>query len=116
MQKRAMRCGAAGSLQFVLPRVGKTHLALFFKVRQAYDALTPAERVLAHALLLERGVVLCEPSTRIDGMAGAGVAGGSGWVAIAYDDMRGPADPAVATPATTDGTDGQPAKETRHAA
>ena len=82
--------GAAGSIQFVLPRVGKADLGLFFDVREAYDRLLPADRVLAHSLLLERGVVLCEPSTRIDGMAGAGLGGGGAWVAIAFDQMRGP--------------------------
>lgn len=82
--------GVEGSVQFVLPRVGKSDLKLFFEVREAYDAMTPEARMLAHALLLERGVVLCEPSTRMEGMAGAGVGGGAGWVAIPFDSMRGP--------------------------
>ena len=82
--------GAQGSIQFVLPRVGKADLALFFEARAAYDAMSAGQRVLAHSLLLERGVVLCEPSTRIDGMAGAGLNGGAGWVAIPYGEMRGP--------------------------
>jgi hypothetical protein len=100
--------GAAGSIQFVLPRVGKADLGWFYDVRDAYDRLPPAERVLCHSLLLERGVVLCEPSTRIEGMAGAGLGGGGAWVAIPYDQMRGPADrPAAVT---------QPAAEVRHAA
>ena len=101
--------GAAGSIQYLLPRVGKTDFGLFFDVRDAYDQLAPAERVLSHSLLLERGVVLCEPSTRIDGMAGAGLGGGSGWVAIAFDEMRGPSQPHPVA-------DTQPAAEVRHAA
>ena len=84
--------GAAGSVQFVLPRVGKADLGWFYDVRDAYDRLAPAERVLCHALLLERGVVLCEPSTRLEGMAGAGLGGGGAWVAIPYNRMRGPVD------------------------
>lgn len=83
--------GAAGSVQFVLPRAGKTDLDLFFDVREAYDELPADQRVLAHALLLERGVVLCEPSTRIEGMAGAALHGGDAWVAVPYEGMRGPA-------------------------
>jgi len=101
--------GAAGSIQFVLPRVGKADLGWFFDVRAAYDRLTPAQRVLAHALLLERGVVLCEPSTRINGMAGAGLGGGAAWVAIPYDDMRGPGARAAAS-------DSPAFDEVRHAA
>ena len=82
--------GAAGSIQFVLPRVGKADLSLFFEARDAYALLTPAERVLGHALLLERGVVLCEPSTRIEGMAGASLSGDGAWVAVPLDAMQGP--------------------------
>lgn len=110
---RAAAGGVPGSIQFVLPRVGKADLALFFEVRDAYDQLSPHERVLAHALLLERGVVLCEPSTRIDGMAGAGLGGGSAWVAITLDAMRGPPQRAARTefPADT-----QTTTELRHAA
>jgi len=105
--------GASGSIQFVLPRVGKADLEIFFAVREAYDKLSPAERVLAHSLLLERGVVLCEPSTRIEGMAGAALGGGTAWVAVAYDDMRGPASRAACSSSKT----GQPlAEEVFHAA
>jgi hypothetical protein len=105
--------GASGSIQFVLPRVGKADLEIFFAVREAYDKLSPAERVLAHSLLLERGVVLCEPSTRIEGMAGAALGGGTAWVAVAYDDMRGPASRATGSSSKT----GHPfVGEVRHAA
>ena len=82
--------GAEGSIQFVLPRVCKADLGLFFDARDAYDRVEPAERVLGHSLLLERGVVLCEPSTRIDGMAGASLPGGDAWIAVPFDAMRGP--------------------------
>jgi hypothetical protein len=83
--------GAVGSVQFVLPRAAKTDLELFFAAREAYDRLTPAARVASHALLLERGVVLCEPSTRIEGMAGAGLNGSDAWVGVPLEAMRGPA-------------------------
>ena len=94
--------GAVGSVQFVLPRAAKTDLELFFAAREAYDLLSPAERVASHALLLERGVVLCEPSTRIEGMAGAGLNGSDAWVGVPLEAMRGPAV--------------EPAAEVRHAA
>ena len=94
--------GADGSIQFVLPRVGKADLSLFYDVRDAYDRLTAPERLLCHSLLLERGVMLCEPSTRIEGMAGAGLGGSGAWVAISYEQMRGPADlPVLTSPQAT---------------
>jgi hypothetical protein len=102
--------GAPGSVQFVLPRVGKAELALFYGARSAYDRLPPDARVLAHALLLERGIVLCEPSTRIEGMAGAGLGGGAGWVAVPFDQMRGPLAPTSPTAVSAHAT------EVRHAA
>lgn len=87
--------GSPGRVQFVLPRVAKTDLRLFFDARVAYDRLPADQRVMSHALLLERGVVLCEPSSRIAGMAGAGLNGGGGWVAVPFDAMRGPPRPPV---------------------
>ena len=103
--------GAEGSIQFVLPRVGKADLDLFFEARDAYDRQPLAERLLGHALLLERSVMLCEPSTRIEGMAGAGVGGGSAWVAVPMDAMRGPSRRPVADVRATPN-----AEEARHAA
>ncbi len=95
--------GPTGTLQFVLPRVAKSELADFFSSRAAYDQLPPDARVMVHSLLLERGVVLCEPSVRIAGMAGASLPGSDGWVGVPLDAMRGPPAPAdqPATSATT---------------
>ena len=81
--------GAEGSVQFVLPRVSKFDLAMFGRARDAYEAAGEDERRLAHSLLLERGIVLSEPSTRLDGMAGAALFGGSGWVAVPMAALRG---------------------------
>jgi hypothetical protein len=81
--------GAPGSVQFVLPRVSKTDLALFQPARDAYEAADEDERRLGHSLLLERGIVLSEPSTQLDGMAGASLWGGNGWVAVPLAALRG---------------------------
>lgn len=81
--------GIGATVQFVLPRVAKTDLALFAPARDAYDSCEAAARVAHHALLLEQGVVLSEPSTQLEGMAGAGLHGGPGWVAVPYDALRG---------------------------
>ncbi|MDH4393141.1 MAG: tubulin-like doman-containing protein [Aquabacterium sp.] len=81
--------GLPGSVQFLLPRLAKTDLALFHHARAAYDALPTAQRPALHALLLEQGVVLCEPSRRLPGMAGASLGDGGHWVAVPLDALRG---------------------------
>ena len=81
--------GRAGSVQFTLPRVAKTDLSWFFEAQDAYDASGPQDRLLDHALLLEQGVLLSEPSTRIEGMAGAGIGASQQWVAVPLADLRG---------------------------
>ena len=80
--------GSATSVQYVLPCLGKFDLEIFYDARAAYDASSPSQRVLDHAMLLELGVVLSEPSTRLVGMAGAGLHGGDGWVAVPLEGLR----------------------------
>lgn len=81
--------GLSGSVQFILPQISKTDLTLFADARNAYDAQTYQQKVLHHSWLLERGVVLCEPSSMLEGMAGASLSGQSGWVAVPYASLRG---------------------------
>lgn len=78
-----------GTVQFLLPRLAKTDLELFVRARDAYDALPVAERLAVHSLLLEQGVLLCEPSRRLAGMAGASLGDGGHWVAVPLDALRG---------------------------
>lgn len=85
--------GRPGSVQLILPRIAKTDLAWFAKARAAYDAAPEAERLLDHAMLLEQGLMLSEPSTRLQGMAGAGLAGGDRWVAVPLAALRGEREP-----------------------
>ncbi len=80
--------GQAGSVQFILPCAGKTHLRGFAGWRAAYEASSSRDKLLDHAMLLEQGVLLSEPSTRLVGMAGASLWGES-WVAVPLDDLRG---------------------------
>ena len=82
--------GVPGSVQFVLPCISKLDLDVFYASRDAYDEESEDQRVLDHSMLLEHGVVLSEPSTRLDGMAGASLYGGEGWVAVPYAALRGP--------------------------
>jgi len=84
--------GRDGSVQFMLPRVAKTDLNWFHEARDAYDTSSEAKRLRDHALLLEQGVLLCEPSTRIEGMAGAGIGQSQQWIAVSLDELRGQPD------------------------
>ena len=81
--------GRSGSVQFTLPRVAKTELNWFNAAREAYESASPKARLMAHALLLEHGLQLCEPSTQIDGMAGAGIGASRQWIAVPMADVRG---------------------------
>ncbi len=81
--------GREGSVQFILPSIRKTDLAFFLGARDAYDADQPDEKLLSHSLLLDQGVLLCEPSTRLEGMAGAGLSGSTSWVAVPLAGLRG---------------------------
>ena len=80
---------SAGSVQFLLPRLAKTDLDAFFAARDAYDDLPARDRLRTHALLLEQGVLLCEPSSRLEGMAGASLGAGGRWVAVPLAGLRG---------------------------
>ncbi|WP_020186318.1 hypothetical protein [Methylopila sp. 73B] len=78
-----------GSAQFVLPSLRKTDLAAFGPARAAYEAENADDRLLDHALLLEQGIVLSEPSQRMPGMTGAALRGGAGWIAVAMEALAG---------------------------
>jgi len=97
----AVEGGRSGSVQFTLPRVAKTELNWFNAAREAYESAPPKARLMAHALLLEHGLQLCEPSTQIEGMAGAGIGASRQWIAVPMADVRGdrPMDVVGAAPA-----------------
>ena len=92
--------GREGSVQFVLPCVGKLDLDVFYASRTSYCAQGQDDRLLDHSLLLEQGILLCEPSTRLEGMAGAGLWGGNGWIAVPLADVYGE-DAHASPPGTT---------------
>ena len=81
--------GREGSVQFILPRISKTDLGWFHEARAAYDAEEQDQKLLDHSLLLEQGVLLSEPSTRLEGMAGAGLWASKSWVAVPLASLRG---------------------------
>jgi hypothetical protein len=55
----------------------------------AYDAEDDNQRLLNHSLLLDQGIMLCEPSTQLEGMAGASLGEGNSWIAVPLSDVRG---------------------------
>lgn len=77
-----------GSVQFLLPRMARRDLVISKTAQAAYDALPLDRRRALHALLLEQGLVLCEPSTRLEGMAGASLSpSGTQWIAVPLHDL-----------------------------
>jgi hypothetical protein len=81
--------GRETSIQFILPCMSKLDLALFYESRAAYEAKPSNERLLDHSLLLDQGVLLCEPSTCMAGMAGESLWGGNAWIAVPMVDLQG---------------------------
>ena len=79
-----------------VPRLTKLDLADFSAARDAYDRMSWDEKLLAHAWLLDLGTMLCEPSTRFEGMAGECIWGCACWVVVPYDAVRGEAGERVA--------------------
>lgn len=81
--------GPDGAVQFLLPRVALRDLDAFRRARDAYDATPQAKRQELHSLLLEQGLLLCEPSTTIEGMAGQSLGQGAQWIAVPMHELRG---------------------------
>lgn len=82
--------GRENSLLFALPRVSKSDFDLFFEARREYDTKSWEEKLLDHSMLLELGVLLCEPAIRFEGMAGECLWGCACWVVVPYQAIRGP--------------------------
>jgi len=81
--------GSPGAIQYLLPRIALKDLSAFQGALKGYDAEPKEQRHLHHALLLEQGLLLCEPSTVIEGMAGASIGNGNQWIAVPRHQLRG---------------------------
>lgn len=77
-----------GSVQFLLPRMARENLTLTKLASKAYESLPTSARQALHSLLLEQGLVLCDPSTQLDGMAGANIGSGNQWIAVPYEALN----------------------------
>ncbi len=69
-------------VQFLLPRMARCDLSISKAALTAYEKTSAQKRHVNHSLLLEHGLVLCEPSTHVDGMAGASIGTGKQWIAV----------------------------------
>jgi hypothetical protein len=72
-----------------VPRLTKLDIPGFSAARDAYDRMSWDEKLLAHSWLLDLGTMLCEPSTRFEGMAGECIWGCACWVVVPYEALRG---------------------------
>jgi hypothetical protein len=72
-----------------IPRLTKLDLPGFSAARDAYDGMNWDEKLLSHSWLLDLGTMLCEPSTRFEGMAGECIWGCACWVVVPYEAVRG---------------------------
>ena len=72
-----------------VPRLTKLDLSGFSAARDAYDRMNWDEKLLAHSWLLDLGTMLCEPSTRFEGMAGECIWGCACWVVVPFEAVRG---------------------------
>ncbi len=77
------------SVQFILPGARKTDLELFFQARRTYDDQTWDEKLLQHSWLLELGLMLSEPASQLEGMAGEWLWGSGCWIVVPYAAIRG---------------------------
>ncbi len=72
-----------------VPRLTKLDLPGFSAARDAYDRMNWDEKLLSHSWLLDLGTMLCEPSTRFEGMAGECIWGCACWVVVPFAAVRG---------------------------
>ncbi|AZI65917.1 tubulin-like doman-containing protein (plasmid) [Rhodococcus qingshengii] len=72
-----------------IPRLSKLDMSWFVPAREAYDALDWESKLMRHAWLLDLGVLLCEPSTRFEGVGGECLLGCACWVVVPHLAIRG---------------------------
>ena len=81
--------GTDKKMRLVLPSLAKSDLQLFTEAKARYDACSESEKRLSHALLLEQGLILCEPSDSRAGMTGGNITAGRRWLNLPYPAIRG---------------------------
>lgn len=76
------------TVQYLLPRMAISDLSISYQAQTAYDAETEDRRRTHHALLLDQGLVLNEPSKEFEGMAGANFGESRQWISIPLHTLR----------------------------
>lgn len=74
---------------FLLAGVAKTEFKCFYPSREKYDEMSWEERFACHSYLVDLGVMLCEPSIRVQGNAGECIWGCACMIAYPYSKVRG---------------------------
>lgn len=80
------------SISAFIPRISKLGLSLFVPAREGYDSMDWESKLMRHAWLLDLGVLLCEPSTRFEGVGGECLLGCACWVVVPHAAIRGEED------------------------
>lgn len=75
-------------LVLLLPRLSRRDLVLTKIARNGYLAQPKDRKRANHALLLEQGIYLCEPSTSREGMAGANIGAGHQWISVPISEVN----------------------------
>lgn len=73
----------------LVPQLSKLDLAFFVPTRSSYDTLEWEDKLMRHSWLLDLGVLLCEPSTRFEGVGGECILGCACWVVVPHAAIRG---------------------------
>jgi hypothetical protein len=81
--------GFPATVTAFIPRISKVGLNLFAAAREGYDAMDWESKLMRHSWLLDLGVLLCEPSTRFEGVGGECLLGCACWVVVPHAAIRG---------------------------
>lgn len=80
--------GDAGFISFLLPRLNRRDLVISKDALETYR-LNPFEKRRAmNSFLLEQGLILCEPSSKLEGMAGASIGSGNQWISVPLKEVN----------------------------
>ncbi len=73
----------------LLAGAAKTEFKCFYPSRDMYDDLTWEERFACHSFIVDIGVMICEPSIRVQGNAGECIWGCACMIAYPFSKIRG---------------------------
>lgn len=80
--------GSIGTLAIILPRLTRRDLVISRDAWNAYKSHNVEKRHAMQSLLLEQGLCLCEPSSKLEGMAGASIGVGNQWISVQLNEIN----------------------------